>query len=585
MLRFFYFSYSLLLFAAVGFAKDEDLAIEDRIIKRIDLHFIVKDYDSARIELTEALQGSPHSAALWKRKVDLCCFLKQENKAFECLDQLLKLDPNSLYKQELLEKIAWVSIIKGTEAHQLKTQVFGLISAALTQQSQAAELIKACLHSYNYTVRRLGVYLAGNCGYAELSKEIIELLRKEKNLEVLEETMHAIGLLSIEEAAPIIKELLLKRDNLPLKIRKEGMRALVQLLKHLPSNELSVLLKNEASLMRQLACEIIIEYPQQDLIPVILPLTNDRSSEVRVAALTAVGIADIPLNQLEDVLKHLQLAANDIDYRVAITANWALARLGQSCGLNGLKDWLKQEQSAIRLLAAAALAAIGPIAQNAMAEQVDLHTDPYVRANLGLGLIGQRSNLFKAGQHISQVLHSTEQIMIDEETHPIFSILKPSKIALHPFIENYPEVINQITRLNLLNRLSIINFPEFRPLLEKFLKSAQLCINSVSALTLLEEGDDNIVTAIREFLSSSNRKVAIQAALVLALWNQDEQAMLLLQKSYATCDYSTKLQILETIGYTKSSYTIPFLTEVVRLSPFPTLRLVAASSLINSLNS
>jgi HEAT repeat protein len=96
---------------------------------------------------------------------------------------------------------------------------------------------------------------------------------------------------------------------------------------------------------------------------------------------------------------------------------------------------------------------------------------------------------------------------------------------------------------------------------------------------LLTEGDENAVRIVTALLEHPTPKVQLQAALLLALWNQDPKSIKVLQERYTTSDFNTKMQILEALGRLGDKSTLPFLNERL-YEPSQTLRVVAACAIL-----
>ena len=82
--------------------------------------------------------------------------------------------------------------------------------------------------------------------------------------------------------------------------------------------------------------------------------------------------------------------------------------------------------------------------------------------------------------------------------------------------------------------------------------------------------------------NDSDKKIRLQAALVLAFMHQDEESIKVLEELYYTVKQNEKFYILEALGQLSTKQSIPFLMKLLS-EPFMGIRVTAASILIQSL--
>lgn len=164
----------------------------------------------------------------------------------------------------------------------------------------------------------------------------------------------------------------------------------------------------------------------------------------------------------------------------------------------------------------------------------------------------------------------------------IFRYIAQSDLKHSEEIPNYPEAVNQLTRLEVLEILAILQYPHAQQAIKEFLKERRWGLTGMASALLLTEGDEAAVELVRGLLQDPEKEVRIQAALILALWGSEESVLQQLQEAYATADRELKGQILEGIGRIGSESSFPFLAERLQ-DPFPTLRIIAAAVTLESL--
>lgn len=163
-----------------------------------------------------------------------------------------------------------------------------------------------------------------------------------------------------------------------------------------------------------------------------------------------------------------------------------------------------------------------------------------------------------------------------------FKTLQPSDIKHDEAIPNYPEAVNQLVRLNILEMLAVVRYPLAQNAIKAFLKESNWGITGMASALLLIEGDEDAVDLVKGLLSDQDQKVRTQAALILALWGKGGDAVSLLQERYPSADKELKAQILEGIGRVGSAESMTFLADRLQ-EPYQTLRIISAAALLECL--
>jgi hypothetical protein len=208
-------------------------------------------------------------------------------------------------------------------------------------------------------------------------------------------------------------------------------------------------------------------------------------------------------------------------------------------------------------------------------------SDIYVKANLALGLIGQRQHVDLAGQAIHSMLSDsrTELWMWETAHNPLFRSLAPSKLRHIDQVPRYPQAVDQHVKLDLLSTLSKISHPRALDAVKSFLKDPLWGVSSTAMITLLQEGDDQSLDVIKMLLDEKDQEIRLQAALILAMHGSDPQAIGILHKAYPSLDREAKIHVLEALARVGDPSSIPFLLGILE-DPFQILRVIAASAMI-----
>jgi HEAT repeat protein len=214
------------------------------------------------------------------------------------------------------------------------------------------------------------------------------------------------------------------------------------------------------------------------------------------------------------------------------------------------------------------------------AKELHDHSDPLVKMNLALGLIGERRCLEEASNVLYEMLHKETLLMWDQSSP--FRLLAKSDLHHREQIPNYPKMVDQMVRLELLNVLAILRHPKAQEAIKAYLKTHTFGVTGVAVAVLMEEGDDEALELAKSLLQDKDVDIRVQAAFILAMMGNDPVAVKVLQEAYPEMAREMKIQILEAIGQVGDRESIPFLIEILK-EPFQILRVAAASAMIRCL--
>lgn len=495
----------------------------------------------------------------------------------EALDQwsaLAQEDQEILKDRAALEMLAWGVLNKGECSSQLSIKVNALIGAAMTRDAKALSLILHALSDSNSMLRSIAIGLAAAYGDFPLQDEIARLLKEEHVWYVRLELIRAVGALRMTQ----VKDRLLEIIGDPRTMAEEKVAAIVSLVNLYDSvgdTELSTLIRSNRAGLRELACQIVSHLDLKERISMLEPLLQDAHPSVRISALNTFAL----LGAGSDLAKRLM---DDPIPEVAITACWHALLQGDKRAERELTRWALKEDSQYARLAAGALAISGQKGALLCKRLLRRVKDPYVRMTLAIGLIGMRENVDAACKVLANYLPMSEKWMWDTSLNPLFRSLSPSKVPLSGQIPNYPEVINQVTRLEVLQILCILKYEGAQTAVKTFLKAHSWGVVGSAASTLLQEGDDEALDIVRGLLKDPEEKVRLQAAMILAQLGNDKQAVAVLKEAYPHVHRELKIHILQAIAKVGDPQAIEFLLERLH-EPFQVLRVVAATAIIQCL--
>lgn len=554
---------------------------EDQWAKNIFAHIEIRDPHSASTEAEQALARYPHSKILYEAWLYALSKEGNEKKMGAVWQQYRSLFPEDPYNREVMEAMAWGTLHASSRSSSPLVRLLAVLGAFYGQDAEGVEILAGSMKDSSSPVRSAAVQFSSHLRDARLAQEVLRLLKEEKNWKVRLEAINAAGEMKLAQACPLLVEWL---DN-DLKSQEEkgaAIKALVKIYDKIGSNELQQLVKSPRANLRALACQIIENQDLPGCEGSLFSLMKDCHPEVRAAALHSIGILGCLEKDAANGKRLCFECFQDPDPQVAITAAWLLLPAYPERASEIFKKFVLGHDEDMALLAAGALSATGTRGVDLMYSLFKQSANPFVKLNLAIGLIQQGRHRQECCRCLYQsIMAHQEKWMTDESG--FFKIILPSTVSHDELIPNYPEAVNQMTRLEVLNILAILKFPQAQEAIRHCLQQKTIGISGVASSVLLTEGDENAIALVENLLEDPDPKISLQAALVLAQWGGGDKALNTLYKAYNTSDRSVKEKILEGLATIGEASAIPFLVEKLR-EPYPSLRIIAAVALLACMN-
>jgi HEAT repeat protein len=552
-------------------------------VRRIQAHLLIDDPVSALTEAQSLHQKYPDSKEAGIALIESLAATGEQEKALDHWDRLSVKYPMILGDRNLLERVAWGVLRKELGSTQYGVRLGAMIGCYLTRDVQAIPILVRMMRDSNAVIRSVAVQMSCSYGDAPLKDEIERMMNEEKVWMVRLEVIKAVGVMRIKAMAPKLNALV-QSDRTMIEERQEAITALIRMTDKIDLNEIEILSQSNRAGLRHLSLAIATHFREPKAKEMVLRLLNDSNPDVRVAALNALGLyyrEKMKPAELRDVLKP---RLEETDPRVSITAAWVAMLVDPKMGGPVFEKWLADSIPDNRRLAAAALAATGSRGVSIAVEALKKNDDAYVRANVAMGLIGQRVEIQKASDCLYEfITNEKKRWMWDTRPNPLFEVLAPSQVRHIDQIPNYPEAIDQMTRLKIVSMLAMVEDPRAIEALKSFLQLKKWNITGVAAATLLQEGDESCLEMVRLLLEDNDPQVRLQACLVLAMYGKDEGVLRQLQDAYPGAEFDMKMYILEGLGSIGGTASFSFLVGVLR-EPFPMLRVAAAAALIQGIH-
>lgn len=554
---------------------------EGELVRRVHAHLLIEDFEGALKEAQNLSSIYPDSLTANKTLVEAFAASGMEEQALLLWNQITLDHPDLLYDRNLLEELAWGVLKKGIQSNQYGIRLASMIGSFLTRDVRAVPILLKMMRDSNAVIRAVAIQMAGVYRDAPLKDEIARLMAQEKVWLVRLEVLKTAGVLRMKELACRLKALV-QSEKTTIEEREIAITALLEMYDEISLSEFQSLARSNRAGLRHLACSIAAHFEMQEAKEDVIRLMQDTHSAVRIAALNAFGLFYRKTTDVKDAKKIIEPLLADTDPAVAITASWADLLIDPNS--EAIAKWLSDSLPENRRLAAAALASLGNRGVELAVKTLKEGTDPYVKANVALGLLGQRKEIKACCDLIYEFLENEKRMwMWDSKQNPLFKVLAPSQVRHNDQIPNYPEAIDQMTRLNLVTLLALVEDPRALPALKTFLQRKSWGISGVAAATLIQEGDETALEVVKQLVGDPDPNIHMQACLVLAMLGKDESVLRELQGAYSLADHEKKLHILEAIGKIGNTQSFSFLVGVLK-EPFPILRVAAAAALIQSVN-
>lgn len=548
---------------------------EEEYLKQIYSHLLIRDSDTALKTCEKALASFPESDALKEAYIRSLADNEKDDEAILRWKKWKKEEIN----HAILETLAWAVLHRSEHSPQIVINRASLLGAFYTQDVRAVWMLKNQMHSSNALLRAMALQLTPQYRDKILIQEVKRLFYEEKVWYVRLEAIKAIGMMGMLEMKEPLKQIIASSQS-SAEERGLAMAALVNFYDEIDPNEIKELVKSKRSSLRHLVCQVIAHLDLLNEVPTIITLLDDPIPDVRLAALTTLDLLGLK-NASADTLTKIEQMIEDTHPTLSLTASWMTLRFSKEKALKVLRKWVYGKDDHYRRLAAFAIGHSGSAGRSLAEEVMQISPDPFVKVNVALGWVRQEINLELATLTLYNFLMTySDKLMWDQLS--FFQILSPSDLHHISQPPQYPALMDQLTRLDILNCLALLNHPKAAEAIKKFLRHQVFGVSYAASTTLLEEGGEEALKILRDLLKEEDKKVRVQAALVLALSGSELEAVQTLQEAYSSVDREMKIHILEAIGHIGDQKSIPFLLDRLDES-HQILKVVIASALIQCL--
>lgn len=574
------------LFAFASLASIEyQPALEKKYREKIACELLIHHYTQAVQTASEAVKQLPMSQSLREQYIQALSKVGDERRLLQSWQKYARDFPEAKYSDRVLEPMSWGVIQKAQLSENMATKFTGLIAASMQNDSYSVETLIETLKDSNSFLREISLQFCLNFGDEVLKKEILRMLNEETVYEVRKKVIEVAQRLRIEEARPIL-ESLLDQDKISYEEKNLIASALVQFYDQVSLDDLKKLAQSPIVGHRFLACALFANFDLKEHAPLLVPLIYDTNRSVRLLALSSLG--GLKLSHIEDksLDEVLSPALEDPIPQVAMLASWALLKEKPALAKTHLRHYLLHSDQAVRLQAAALVGYSLPLCEDLARDFFTVHPDVYVRANLSFYLASHRLEIVKACDQIFSLFSSHEPYFFKESLPFQLNMLVPSHLlfedrsplAYYSVSSSY----HQMAQLQLLNLLATLKDPRAKEAMSSFLERHHSDVATLNLRSVLQFDDHQALELMREFLNHTDQHKKVEAAIVLALFKKDSEALKVLEQVFNEVSRDLKQIILMAMGEIASKDSIPFLTDHL-YEASQSLRVQSAAALIRCL--
>lgn len=478
----------------------------------------------------------------------------------------------------VLESVGWNYLLH-EEGISSVSNIASLLGAYRTHDARCVHLLLKKLNSSNAYDRHLAVKLSMAYRDFPLVQKITSMLKTEKNYFVKLVLIEAAGKMKIKESEGSLREMITSNSR-TFEERCVAIQSLINLTDKPMKSELSSLKDSHKTSMREFCAALITHFEMYENIDILIEFLSDRHPGVRAKSLLGLLMLDIPNTVLLGIKdKIYDLVKNDV-LEVSQIAAIVLLSFDEEKGLQSFsKSLLGKDQKKARF-ASRVIGYTGPKSNTLIAEIFHASKDPIVKANLCIAMMGKEMDDFTCAKYLSEFLSSYNgKLMMKQEFAPFFVGIDESNVRHIPYIPNYPSLVDSMTRLQLLSKLSILEVDGVRESMRSFLKDRMWKVSSSAAIMMLEDSRIEDIDLLRELLKDNDPTVRLQAALVLAFYGNDKSVSHVLEETYDSVSWEKRIMILEAIGMIGNRSSIPFVIEKMKKESFILQKMSAATLL------
>lgn len=544
-------------------------------------YLLLKDYPSAEIVCREALVKDAHDHSIKKLLIETLAKEGKEKEMLKIWKEIYQENEEIALDRDLLEKMAWGVIEKGNKSATPVVRLFSMLAAVFSQDIQGVHLLTRELKSDHSGIRAIALQMAAMLGDEMLKPQIAHLFNHEKVFDVRLAAIKAVGQLRMKELKNDLEKLA-ANEKASFEERTAAIEALIHFHDKILPFELHFLLRSEKIVHKMIGLKLAPKADFEIDIEDIIPLLQEGFIELRVNALHTLGLLFyFEEDHHEELYQIAENYLQDKSSRVQIAALWLKTLIDPQDTASKWLEFLLSTKEEERQMASALIPSLGEKGLAALSKAFRYTDDPFTKINLALGLIKLRKDVEIASSAIIEQMNNKNILWMWKEILGQ-KVLAPSDLPATSF-QSPPLDVHRLCQLEILATLALFDKSAARDGIQKFLRLRNFQVTGIALALLLTEYSEDAAELVRPLMEDPNYQNRAEACVLMALWSGDQSMTETMEQLYSLADRKRKEFLLEAFGRLSGTESLPFLVE--RLGePYPTLRMIAASSIIQCLN-
>lgn len=555
---------------------------EESSIAEVLCHLRVGDHDAALQRCQFAIKVHPLSQPLARHLLKLYAKAGQFEEALALFKQIKEGSPvHGEHDFELLEELAW-SALSSTPIS-LQARLHRLAAAVQTHDARAADWVVEELSSQMAPLRAFAAQQALYFPDEKIKAAIRLRLLAEKDQGVLLRLIRTTAQHKMVEMAPFLKEM---AEDGSLGEEEKIMAALVwAFLSSLDNPSIPMeIIKSPLPQMRLAGLGALVEERREEELLSCTELMDDSYLKVRLAYLRSLWQTERVIcddaTLKEGFFKLVQSGHPELGLHGSLLL-WPYQQEDIASFLDHLLDHSssKWRFAAVSLLPYFEIAALEKKVINS--DDLLLKMNYLISQSYFRTLNEAEKDMIREG-----ICSYHDLLMVDTVSCSPFDLLFSSTLKQHPYISGYPQIMDQMARLYVFNRLFILGDLKAKEALAQFLKKTSSFGSRAAAFFLWKEGEVEGLEILKSTFEESDPEeydhTAVEAALFLVMSIKDLKAANYLMEHYHHLLWETKATVCEVLGHLGGEEVVCFLFERL-CEPGQLLRQKAASSLLMAL--
>ena len=543
---------------------------------KIVAYYQIQDYTTV-LKLLEKEDGS---TSLFRLKLELLSKLGFTKEVIKEIKN--NLDVVNLSKENFLtlENLAWSVLINQKDTGEL-SQIASLVGAYSSRDAKAVLLLKKSLSSSNAKIRAISAKFSTSFPDDMIKDAILERISVEQNEFVLIELLNSAGKLKIQTIRPFLENLLLK-ENLSEALKAQAVISFVDLYEKIKPEDVRFFLNSKRAGWKILGLRLLMEMENfpEELFQDLTCLLDDSAPMVINEVMFYLGFYCQNKTLPGLLSKKIEELTNSTHPTIKLVSAWVKSR-NEKILNSKILEFLNSDSQESRVLASCLLGMLGDISLKELNLGLD-HRDHYVRLNCALGLLQNQKYTKSAIETLEKILLSKDMLIsIDSSIHPMVNLFSVSKVRHHPFMPNYPKIMDGMARLRIIEKMAIFDSSCIKKPLEQLLLQKEAILTFYTLGLILQEDIENF-SVMKELTFDQNSSVALAASLALAFMAKDPDVLNRLIELFDKVGFEEKMHILEALGALGDRKSIPFLLKCMDM-PFLSMQIIASSALIQCL--